>query len=104
MAAIFTSDFESTSPAPLWHDQPSPTVVDRPAGTAVALAGQLADAPALAPDTACPDIAGPTWRLLFTDGTGDRASVLVDAGGCRTVSNGVTLRQASAALLALLQE
>ena len=33
MAAIFTSDFESTSPAPLWHDQPSPTVARRPGRT-----------------------------------------------------------------------
>lgn len=30
MAAIFTSDYDSTSPAPLWHDEPAPLAPRRP--------------------------------------------------------------------------
>lgn len=79
------------------------TVVDRPAAVAAALADAVNASPPKPTDTACADIGGETWRLLFTAAGGQQASVFVDSGGCRTVAVSGRALQATDALFSLLR-
>ena len=80
----------------------TPAPEDEPADVAADLVAGLTKLPLLEPDTACTDIGGARWALLFTGADNVSELVLVDAGGCGTASNGVRTVKAGPAFFAQL--